>query len=367
MSIALRDEDDREGFRHITADEFKRLDRDSVTLVDLRDPDEALVHPVAGAVNVPFGDIGRMTQALSAIPKTKPVVVFCRTGDWSRQVCEILAERGYDAVNLDGGYEAAAGDGRAPESGAEPEPRILDVDAKGLRCPGPIAAVADALRGEPAGTRARVEATEDAFMSDIAVWAERTGNRLSSLERDGRGVIRAEIEKGDGPRAAAPTGAVADTPHDKTFVVFSGDLDKTIAVFIMANGAAAMGRRVTIFFTFWGLNILRRPGRVRTGKNPVERMLGLMMPRGTRRLGLSRMNMAGIGARMIRWIMRSKGVASLEELMDQARAHGVRLVACQMSMDIMGIRRQELIDGVELGGVATFLGAGETSDMSLFV
>lgn len=150
-------------------------------------------------------------------------------------------------------------------------------------------------------------------------------------------------------------------------MVFSGDLDKTIAAFIMANGAAAMGRPVTIFFTFWGLNILRRPKKVKVKENIVEKMFGFFMPRGTKKLGLSRMNMGGLGAKMIRWIMKEKGVSSLEELIQSAIDHGVRLVACQMSMDIMGIRKEELIDGVELGGVSTFLGSGELSDMSLFI
>ncbi|MGN0806272.1 MAG: DsrE/DsrF/DrsH-like family protein, partial [Candidatus Coproplasma sp.] len=158
-----------------------------------------------------------------------------------------------------------------------------------------------------------------------------------------------------------------ELPNGKTFVVFSGDLDKTIAAFIMANGAAAMGREVTIFFTFWGLNILRKPEKVKVKKTFIEKMFGFMMPRGTKKLGLSRMNMGGAGAKMIRSVMKSKGVSSLEELIQNAIAHGVRLVACQMSMDIMGIKREELIDGVELGGVATFLGSGEQSDMSLFI
>lgn len=135
----------------------------------------------------------------------------------------------------------------------------------------------------------------------------------------------------------------------------------------MANGAAAMGRPVTIFFTFWGLNILRRPKKVKVKENIVEKMFGFFMPRGTKKLGLSRMNMGGLGAKMIRWIMKEKGVSSLEELIQSAIDHGVRLVACQMSMDIMGIRKEELIDGVELGGVSTFLGSGELSDMSLFI
>ncbi|KAB8288990.1 pyridine nucleotide-disulfide oxidoreductase [Bifidobacterium ramosum] len=414
MAIALHGDDDtNDEYRHITPADFAALDHDTVTLLDLREPDEVIVHPVKDAINIPFDQIG---QRLGSVPTGKPVVVFCRVGDWSEQVCEILADRGYEAINLDGGFAAlrdagyadgvAAGDTAAGTSdnvtddtatqvvtsgdskeetipAAQAAPKTLHVDAKGLKCPGPIVAVADALRPEPAGTRLTVEATEDAFCSDIAVWAERTGNTLLSLtcESDD-GIIHAELEKGapagttpnaapqslsTAGSAAAPASAGGDVLHDKTFVVFSGDLDKTIAVFIMANGAAAMGRKVTIFFTFWGLNILRKPKHVRVAKNLVERMFGFMMPRGTKQLGLSRMNMGGLGATMIRWIMRSKNVASLEELMKQATDHGVRLVACQMSMDIMGIRKEELIDGVELGGVSTFLGAGETSDMSLFV
>ena len=148
---------------------------------------------------------------------------------------------------------------------------------------------------------------------------------------------------------------------------FQRGIPTAIAAFIMANGAAAMGRKVTIFFTFWGLNILRRPKKVRVKKAFIEKMFGKMMPRGTKKLGLSRMNMGGKGAKMIRKIMKKKGVSSLEELMQSAIDHGVRLVACQMSMDIMGIHKEELIDGVELGGVSTFLGSGEQSDMSLFI
>ena len=402
--------DGADAFEHIGPAEFDALDRSAVTLLDLREPDEVLVHGVEGAINIPFDRIG---TGLGRVPRDRPVVVFCRVGDWSEQVCEILADRGYHAVNLDGGFQAwrdyveaqgravddaaaagetttAAGGATDDKAGAEPAGEVF-VDAKGLKCPGPIVRIADTLRPLPIGTRAVVEATEDAFCSDVAVWCERTGNRLVDLRRDDDGVIHVVIDKtaampdpgspaltcpapvrGDGQTGAPACGVPAnpdggDIRHDKTFVVFSGDLDKTIAVFIMANGAAAMGRRVTVFFTFWGLNILRRPKRVRVRKSLVERMFGMMMPRGTRRLGLSRMNMGGIGARMIRWIMKSKNVDSLESLIEQARAHGVRLVACQMSMDIMGIRREELIDGVELGGVSTFLGSGETSDMSLFV
>ena len=245
------------------------------------------------------------------------------------------------------------------EKAPEQEPEFID--AKGLSCPGPIVKVADYLREKPDGTRIYVEATEDAFASDIKVWCERTGNVLENIEAEPR-LVKANIRK-----ASPKKPSVVQEQNDKTFVVFSGDLDKTIASFIMANGMAAMGRNVTMFFTFWGLNILRRPKKIKVKKTFIEKMFGFMMPRGSKKLGLSRMNMGGAGAKMIRGIMKKKGINSLEELIDSARAHGVRIVACQMSMDIMGIHQEELIDGVELGGVATFIGSGEKSDMSLFI
>ena len=337
----------------ISAEDFAALDFSNVTLLDLREPDEVLVGGIDGAINIPFSEFA---HKLDDVPKGKPVYVFCRTGDWSEEVAEILTDRDYEAYNVAGGYKAYK---ELLAERAESEP--VFIDAKGLKCPGPIVKVADTLRPFPVGQRVYVEATEDAFASDIAVWCERTGNKLVRLEVKPE-VIEATVEKGEPPRAEAVAAR-----SDKTFVVFSGDLDKTIAAFIMANGAAAMGRKVTMFFTFWGLNILRRPEKVSVAKSFIEKMFGFMMPRGTYKLGFSRMNMGGAGAKMIRAIMKSKGVSSLEELIENAKAHGVRLVACQMSMDIMGIRKEELVDGIELGGVSTFLGSGEQSDMSLFI
>lgn len=354
---------DCDNYKHISAEEFSKLDRDTVTLLDLREPDEVLVSGIEGAINMPFSG---GFDALDTIPKEKPVVAFCRVGDWSEQIAEILSDRGYEISTLDGGYNAyralISGDRALQEkdrTGNTEEPVLID--AKGLKCPGPIVKVADYLRSRPVGETVRVEATEDAFASDIRVWCDRTGNHLDELViRDG--IISATITRAD-----KKEDSTVKEKNDKTFVVFSGDLDKTIAAFIIANGAAAMGRKVTMFFTFWGLNILRKPKRIKTSKTFVEKMFALMMPRGTTRLGLSRMNMGGAGAKMIREVMKKKGISSLEELIENARSHGVRIVACQMSMDIMGIHREELIDGVELGGVSTFIGSGEESDMSLFI
>lgn len=388
-----------EEIKSITAAEFAKLNFNEVTLLDLREPDEVLVHEVEGAINVPFSRIG---TDLDKVPKNKTVYVFCRVGDWSEEVTEILVDRGYDAVNVIGGFKAyqeylrqdgldaivKAKQNDEPSSHSKKQNDVnsgysslnvkqdignsgadvdkseaVYIDAKGMKCPGPVVKVADTMRTLQNGQQVHVEATEDAFASDIAVWCSRTGNKLLNLEvKDG--LIDARIEKQEKPPVAVQG---TELPNDKTFVVFSGDLDKTIAAFIMANGAAAMGRQVTIFFTFWGLNILRKPERVKVKKNLIENMFGFMMPRGTLKLGLSRMNMGGLGAKMIRAIMKSKNVNSLEELIQSALDHGVRLVACQMSMDIMGIKQEELIEGVELGGVATFLGSGELSDMSLFI
>lgn len=366
--------------KEITAEEFSKLSFDGITIVDAREPDEVLIHEIPGAINVPFSRIG---TELKNVPNDKPVYVICRTGDFSGEIAEILADRGYDSTNVLGGYDEYKKFAKEPAKGTvkeslkEPakEPakkheresanEPIYIDAKSLRCPGPIVKVADTLRDKKEGTTVYVEATEEAFESDIKVWCERTGNSLDELKVED-GIIKARITKKELKKEEVPSSAPAQN-DDKTFIVFSGDLDKTIASFILANGAAAMGRNVTMFFTFWGLNILRQVKKVKVRKNFIEKMFGFMMPRGTKKLGLSRMNMLGAGPKMIRWIMKKKGIASLEELIEDAKAHGVRIVACQMSMDIMGIRQEELIDGVELGGVATFIGAGEKSDISLFI
>lgn len=354
----------------LTPEQVRDDDLSKYTVVDLRERDEYIISTLKDAVNIPFSEIG---SKIYTIPKDKPVLVFCREGDWSTEVVELLNDAEYTAFDIEGGYAAYrrltenAGDASsidtAPVIQTKPvskEP--IKLDAMNLKCPGPIVKTADKIRSLHDGDTVLVTANELAFASDIKVWCERTGNNLLKLDIND-GIITALIEKSS--KKETVTANTAN--NDKTIVVFSGDLDKAIATFIIANGAAAMGRKVTVFFTFWGLNILRRPKRQSVKKGFIERCMGAMMPRGTFKLGLSRMNMGGIGAKMIRYVMKSKNVSSLEDLIKQAREHGVRIVACQMSMDIMGIKQEELIDGVELGGVATFLGAGETSDMSLFI
>ena len=334
---------------NISVTDFQKLNSKEVTILDVREQAEVLVFPVNDSINIPFS---QLTKRFKEIPAGKPVYVICSTGDLSEQVVEILEDRDFEAHNVEGGVKAL-------KEAVKSQP--LFIDAKGLKCPGPIVKVADTIKNLPVGASVYVEATEDAFYSDVAVWCDRTGNQLKEIKIE-EGVIKASIVKGLEKKEEA-----GSFEHGKTFVVFSGDLDKALASFIMANGAAAMGRKVTLFFTFWGLNILRKNERVKVKKGLIGKMFGMMMPRGSKKLGLSKMNMGGAGAKMIRAVMKANGISSLEELIQNAVNHGVRLVACQMSMDIMGIKKEELIDGVELGGVATMLGSAEKSDLTYFI
>ncbi|MCR3955916.1 MAG: DsrE/DsrF/DrsH-like family protein [Gudongella sp.] len=213
-----------------------------------------------------------------------------------------------------------------------------------------------------------VSATDPGFISDIKAWCKNTGNTFICDEKQSNKWV-VEIQKG---REAQPLAKGEAAPaqvksKEKTMVVFSGDLDKAIASFIIANGAAAMGNNVTMFFTFWGLNVLRKHEPVSVKKDFMATMFSKMMPRGSKKLGLSKMNMAGMGPQMIRKVMADKNISSLEELIQTGIDSGIRIVACQMSMDVMGITREELIDGVEIGGVATYLDSADDSNVNLFI
>jgi peroxiredoxin family protein len=156
-------------------------------------------------------------------------------------------------------------------------------------------------------------------------------------------------------------------PEDRvSMVVFSGDLDKVLAAFVIATGAAAVGQEVSMFFTFWGLNALKKETRL-AGKTFFEKMMGAMSPGSSLELPVSKMNYFGVGAKMLRKMMSDKKVSSLEEMMELSRELGVKFVACEMSRDVMGIGDEELVDGLESGGVAAFLGDSLRSRASLFI
>jgi peroxiredoxin family protein len=167
--------------------------------------------------------------------------------------------------------------------------------------------------------------------------------------------------------ANAEEGTVSQTTDRKTLLLFSDDLDKVLAAFVIATGAAAMDSEVTIFFAFWGLNVLRKDGVSTPKKDFLATMFGWMMPKGPARLKLSKMHFLGAGTAMMRYVMKNKHVKTVPELIGEARALGVRFIACTMSMDVMGFPKEELLEGVELSGVAGFLNAAEGANMTLFI
>jgi peroxiredoxin family protein/TusA-related sulfurtransferase len=302
--------------------------------------------------------------------------------------CRILDQHGFKTRNLAGGYKTylAATDDLPPKSpppdeiaadtGETQEPmkrKETDVpaeikvarriDARGMQCPGPIMQLKAAVSELGEGEAVEILAADPGFPADVKSWCHATGYHLVELgSTDGyfRAVVANE-RQGAAPLAGRQGG------NGKTIIVFSDSLDRALASFIIANGAASMGGEVTLFFTFWGLNVLRRDNAPKVSKNFIERMFGWMMPRGPRKLGLSKLNMGGMGASMIRGIMKKKNVPSLDELIASAKTAGVRLVACTMTMELMGIRREELIDGVEEGGVATYLDKAQQGNVNLFI
>jgi peroxiredoxin family protein/TusA-related sulfurtransferase len=239
----------------------------------------------------------------------------------------------------------------------------MRLDCSGMQCPGPIMKVFEAMKDLKDGEAIEVSASDPGFARDIGAWTRRTGNTLVSNEKRGNDYV-ALVQKGGGSFKLAQSHA---DNEGKTIIVFSGDLDKVLASFIIANGAAAMGRPVTMFFTFWGLNVLRKASKVKVEKSLIEGMFGAMMPRGTGKLTLSKMNMLGMGTKMMKGIMKKKNVSSLEELIKKAQENGVKIVACTMSMDVMGIRKEELIDNIDYAGVGTYLADAEESNVNLFI
>ena len=156
-------------------------------------------------------------------------------------------------------------------------------------------------------------------------------------------------------------------PEDRvSLVIFSGDLDRVLGAFVIATGAAAMGQQVSMFFTFWGLSVLKK-GTELSGKSLFQKMMALMSPGSSEGLPVSKMNYFGVGAKMFRSMMKDKNVSSLEDMISLARELGVRMIACEMSRDVMGIKESELVGGLECGGVATFLADSLKSRTSLFI
>lgn len=357
----------------VTWRELAAADRSEVCLVDVRTPEEYSLGTIDGAVNIPLDDLrGRLGE----IGRDSDVIVFCAVGLRGYLAQRILLGRGYRRVrNLAGGYktyslatqkvEPVEGQpcGQAEDSGAE-NGDMLRLDACGLQCPGPIMQVKNAVDGMKAGQRIEVRATDPGFARDAESWCRSTGNKFVSKTSEG-GYHTVVIEKREA--CASAVTPAAGGSRDKTFIMFSDSLDRAIATFVLANGAAATGGKVTIFFTFWGLNVIKKRRKPHVEKDIFGRMFAWMLPSDSTCLHLSKMSMLGLGDRLMRHIMRRKNISQLEELMREAVYNGVELIACQMTMDMMGISRDELIDGVTVGGVATYMERAGNSGVNLFI
>ena len=361
--------------------ELKDADLQKVMLIDVRTPDEYALGTIPGAVNIPLDD---MRRRLSEIPSDRELWLFCGVGLRGYLASNILKEHGFKKVrNLIGGlktYKAATTKLPAPEAftpaaqpsscttgscGVAAPSLIIKVDACGMQCPGPILKMKNTMDSLKPGEQLEIKATDAGFPRDAEAWCRTTGNRFIGKHSEA-GVHTVVIEKAT-PCAAETAKPQTGFPKAKTLILFSDDLDKTLATFVLANGAAATGEKVSIFFTFWGLNAIKKVHKPKVEKDIFGRMFSWMLPSDSTKLSLSKMNMLGIGSRMMRYLMKKKGVDSLESLRQQAIDNGVEFIACQMSMDVMGVKREELLDNVTIGGVASYMERAEQANVNLFI
>ena len=358
--------------------ELQSSKREERVLIDVRTPEEYALGTIDDAINI---ELDKLRERLDEIPQDKPIYLFCGVGLRGYLASNILKANGYrDVRNLIGGirtYNTATarytktasndGDAGGSKSDKTPEsniPRVV-VDACGLQCPGPILKLRERVSTLKDGECIEIMATDSAFTRDVEAWCCSTGNLVLATSCD-KGIYRAVVQR-CANEGSTPSSASVEKRDEKTFIMFSDDLDKTLATFVLANGAAATGKRVTIFFTFWGLNAIKRVKKPRVKKDIWGKMFGWMLPSNSQKLSLSKFNMFGLGRIMMRHIMTLKGVDSLESMRQQALDNGVEFIACQMSMDVMGIKREELIDEVSVGGVATYMERAEKAGVNLFI
>ncbi len=382
----------------IVPEDIESRDKESSMLIDVRTDLEFNNGHIEGALNLPVDDLRELKNKLD---KNKEILIYCQVGLRGYIAARILTAHGFNVKNLTGGYKTYSMSKFKPKDvvmnkniegdSIDFKGNVLEevsiesdtneyneqkeenfnktLDACGLCCPGPLMQVNTSIEDMKEGEVLKVTASDPGFYEDIKSWCKSTNNELLIRKKD-KGNVEAFIKKGKKKLTMASDSSFSnEIPQrdNKTMVVFSGELDKAIASFIIANGAASMGKKVTMFFTFWGLNILRKPEKVKADKSFMDKMFGMMMPRGSEKLKLSKMNMCGMGAKMIRKVMKDKNVNSLEELIQSAVNSGIEIVACQMSMDVMGIKKEELIDGVKIGGVGYYLGEAEDSNVNLFI
>lgn len=374
--IGTMAEDDLSGLApKVSIFEVDELIKQGAVLLDIREREETLASKLENSINIPLSEL---KTRLNELDKDKFYIVCCTKGQRAYNALRVLLDNGFNAKYLAGGlsfYSSCFGEERKRSVKKEVENKkevsdvitseeIIKVDAKGLSCPGPLMKLKETLDKVKEGAVIEIEATDPGFYKDIESYTKSKNLSLLSLEK---GKVIKTIIKKEAPKLENQE--IKETPKSDSLsiILFSNDFDKVMASLIIGNGALSIGKKVSIFCTFWGLNVLRKDYKVSVKKNFVEKMFGLMMPRGAKRLTLSKMNMLGIGTKMIKGIMKKYNVLPPDDLLKTFIQNGGKVIACSMTMNLMGIKREELIDGIEEGGVGTYLAFAENSGINLFI
>lgn len=354
--------------------EIDALLEDNAYFLDVREDFELATGSLPKGKQIP---LNQLRNRLIELPKDQTIYIYCQVGLRGYNAARVLMHHGFTVKNIDGGYKTYKfAKYNVKERTVAPAPKksvaqkldpsklqMIEVDACGLQCPGPILKVKEQMDKMEVGQTMVVQASDFGFSADIEAWTKNTGNTLVTNEIQGNKVV-ATLTKGAGNVPMPQEGVLTETKDGATMVVFSGDLDKALASMIIASGAAAMGKEVTIFFTFWGLSILKKQKIKKAG---LAKLFDIMLPNHANKLPISKMNMGGMGSEMIKTVMKQKNVDPLPVMIEKAHELGVKFIACTMSMDIMGIEKEELFDFVEYGGVATYLGDTENANLNLFI
>ena len=357
-------------------------------LLDIRTPEEYELNHIKNARNIPLNEL---RSRLNELDKEKEYIVYCRIGLRGYNAQRILTSYGFKVFNLNGGttiyYSAVKeqsnkiffedNENNIPSKIEKNDTAEIILDTCGTQCPGPILKVKNAIQEMKEGETLLVKSNDSSFENDIKAWTKKTGNILLNTVKE-KGVISAFIKKGknDGFSSKNNFNILENNANNSntflekksTLVVFSGDFDKIFASLIIANGSLAMGNKVSIFFTFWGLNALKKENyKTKHKKNLLEKMFNFMLPKGPKKLPVSKMNFGGIGRKIFDFIMKKKNIETLNSLLSEFTKNGGKIIACTMSMDVMGIKKDELIDNIEYGGVAAYMGEADNSNHNLFI
>ena len=352
-------------------EDLKNYNEKENIILDVREELELIGGKFDNSINIPLSELRKRYNEL---PKDKEIWTYCAVGLRGYIASRFLSQKGYKVKNLAGGIKsrekvilkAKEEENLNKESNSNIGKEEDYLDLSGLSCPGPLVKIKEKIDKLQENEELKVKVSDPGFYNDIQAWSKVTKNTLLSLDKKD-GLTYATLQKRKTSKVIEKNheNVIIEDKSNMTMVVFSGDLDKAIAAFIIANGALTMGKKVTMFFTFWGLSILKKKNLSK--KNFIEKMFAMMLPKNSKDLPVSKMNFFGIGAKMIRSVMKKKNIMSLEELIKKAIDSGVNITACTMSMDVMGINKEELIDGINYGGVGQYLGEAEKSNNNLFI